>query len=56
MINKDGCIDYITFISILPSMKIEDLEFLIKCIKGSKDEEIIKSYLRDKKIQKILES
>ena len=56
MINKDGCIDYISLISILPSMKIEDLEFIIKCVKGSKDEEIIKSYLRDKKIQKILES
>jgi hypothetical protein len=56
MITKEGCIDYISFNSLLPEMKIEDLEFIIKCVKGTKDEVIIKSLIRDKKIEKILKS
>jgi hypothetical protein len=37
-------------------MDINCLETLIKATKGTKDELLIKSYLRDKKIDKILEN
>ena len=56
MINKEGCIDYNTLKNLLPILTIEYLNFIINCVKGTKDEIIIKSYLRDKKIKKILES
>jgi len=56
MINKEGRIDYVTIKNLLPILTIEYLNFIINCVKGTKDELLIKSLIRDKKIEKILES
>ena len=42
--------------SIFHLLSIEHLEFFLKCAFDTEDEILIKSFIRDKKIEKILES
>lgn len=49
-------IDYLVFNSLLHLLDINTLERMVKCVEGTDDEPILKSYLRDKKINKILEN
>ena len=49
-------IDINTLKSIFHLLSIEHLEFFLKCASDTEDEVLIKSFIRDKKIEKILES
>ena len=55
-VDTKSCINYLMFNNLLHFMTIDGLEIILKAVEGTDDEPIIKSYLRDKKIEKILEN